>query len=401
MGKVLIIGAGGVATVAAVKVAKNSDVFDEIMIASRTESKCKAIAQRIADMGLRNDIRTAQVDADDVEQLVRLFNDFKPELVMNLALPYQDLTIMEACLQTGCHYLDTANYEPKDEAHFEYSWQWAYRERFEQAGLCAILGCGFDPGVTSIFTAYAAKHHFDEIHYLDIVDCNAGDHGKAFATNFNPEINIREITQKGRYWENGKWVETEPLEIHRPLTYPGIGPRESYLLHHEEIESLVINFPTIKRARFWMTFGQEYLTHLRVIQNIGMDSIVPINYEGHMIQPLQFLKAVLPNPQDLGENYEGETSIGCRIRGVKDGKERTYYVYNNCSHQAAYDETGMQGVSYTTGVPACIGARLFMEGKWRKPGVHNVEEFDPDPFMEELNKQGLPWHEIHDGDLEL
>ena len=392
MGKVLIIGAGGVATVAAVKVAKNSDVFDEIMIASRTESKCKAIAQRIADMGLRNDIRTAQVDADDVEQLVRLFNDFKPELVMNLALPYQDLTIMEACLQTGCHYLDTANYEPKDEAHFEYSWQWAYRERFEQAGLCAILGCGFDPGVTSIFTAYAAKHYFDEIHYLDIVDCNAGDHGKAFATNFNPEINIREITQKGLYWENGKWVETEPLEIHQPLTYPNIGPRESYLLHHEEIESLVINFPTIKRARFWMTFGQEYLTHLRVIQNIGMDSIVPINYEGHMIQPLQFLKAVLPNPQDLGENYEGETSIGCRIRGVKDGKEHTYYVYNNCSHQAAYDETGMQGVSYTTGVPACIGARLFMEGKWRKPGVHNVEEFDPDPFMEELNKQGLPWH---------
>ena len=401
MGKVLIIGAGGVATVAAVKVAKNSDVFDEIMIASRTESKCKAIAQRIADMGLRNDIRTAQVDADDVEQLVRLFNDFKPELVMNLALPYQDLTIMEACLQTGCHYLDTANYEPKDEAHFEYSWQWAYRERFEQAGLCAILGCGFDPGVTSIFTAYAAKHYFDEIHYLDIVDCNAGDHGKAFATNFNPEINIREITQKGLYWENGKWVETEPLEIHQPLTYPNIGPRESYLLHHEEIESLVINFPTIKRARFWMTFGQEYLTHLRVIQNIGMDSIVPINYEGHMIQPLQFLKAVLPNPQDLGENYEGETSIGCRIRGVKDGKEHTYYVYNNCSHQAAYDETGMQGVSYTTGVPACIGARLFMEGKWRKPGVHNVEEFNPDPFMEELNKQGLPWHEIHDGDLEL
>ena len=401
MGKVLIIGAGGVATVAAVKVAKNSDVFDEIMIASRTESKCKAIAQRIADMGLRNDIRTAQVDADDVEQLVRLFNDFKPELVMNLALPYQDLTIMEACLQTGCHYLDTANYEPKDEAHFEYSWQWAYRERFEQTGLCAILGCGFDPGVTSIFTAYAAKHHFDEIHYLDIVDCNAGARGKAFATNFNPEINIREITQKGLYWENGKWVETEPLEIHQPLTYPNIGPRESYLLHHEEIESLVINFPTIKRARFWMTFGQEYLTHLRVIQNIGMDSIVPINYEGHMIQPLQFLKAVLPNPQDLGENYEGETSIGCRIRGVKDGKEHTYYVYNNCSHQAAYDETGMQGVSYTTGVPACIGARLFMEGKWRKPGVHNVEEFDPDPFMEELNKQGLPWHEIHDGDLEL
>ena len=401
MGKVLIIGAGGVATVAAVKVAKNSDVFDEIMIASRTKSKCDAIAKRIADMGLRNDIKTAQVDADEVPQLVALFNEFRPDLVMNLALPYQDLTIMEACLQAGCNYLDTANYEPKDEAHFEYSWQWAFRERFEKAGLCAILGCGFDPGVTSIYTAYAAKHHFDEIHYLDIVDCNAGDHGKAFATNFNPEINIREITQKGLYWENGKWVETEPLEIHQPLTYPNIGPRESYLLHHEEIESLVINFPTIKRARFWMTFGQEYLTHLRVIQNIGMDSIVPINYEGHMIQPLQFLKAVLPNPQDLGENYEGETSIGCRIRGVKNGEEHTYYVYNNCSHQAAYDETGMQGVSYTTGVPACIGARLFMQGVWSKPGVHNVEEFDPDPFMDELNKQGLPWHEIHDGDLEL
>ncbi|MCF0236229.1 MAG: saccharopine dehydrogenase family protein [Bacteroidaceae bacterium] len=401
MGKLLIIGAGGVATVAAVKVAKNSDVFDEIMVASRTKSKCDAIAKRIADMGLRNDIKTAQVDADEIPQLVALFNEFKPDLVMNLALPYQDLTIMEACLEAGCNYMDTANYEPKDKAHFEYSWQWAYRERFEKAGLCAILGCGFDPGVTSIFTAYAAKHHFDEIHYLDIVDCNAGDHGKAFATNFNPEINIREITQKGMYWENGQWVETEPLEIHQPLTYPNIGPRESYLLHHEEIESLVINFPTIKRARFWMTFGQEYLTHLRVIQNIGMDSIVPINYEGHMIQPLQFLKAVLPNPQDLGENYEGETSIGCRIRGIKDGEERTYYVYNNCSHQAAYDETGMQGVSYTTGVPACIGARLFMLGVWNKPGVHNVEEFDPDPFMEELNKQGLPWHEIHGGDLEL
>ena len=397
MGKVLIIGAGGVATVAAVKVAKNSDVFSEIMIASRTKSKCDDIVRRIGDPS----IRTAQVDADNVSELVALLNDFKPELVMNLALPYQDLTIMEACLQCGANYLDTANYEPKDVAHFEYSWQWAYRERFEQAGLTAILGCGFDPGVTSIFTAYAAKHHFDEIQYLDIVDCNAGNHHKAFATNFNPEINIREITQKGQYWENGQWVETEPLEIHQPLTYPNIGPRESYLLHHEEIESLVINFPSIKRARFWMTFGQEYLTHLRVIQNIGMASIEPIEYQGQKIVPLQFLKAVLPNPQDLGENYEGETSIGCRIRGMKDGKERTYYVYNNCSHQAAYEETGMQGVSYTTGVPACIGARLFMQGVWRKPGVRNVEEFDPDPFMDELNKQGLPWHEIFDGDLEL
>ena len=397
MGKVLIIGAGGVATVAAHKVAQNADVFTDIMIASRTKSKCDAIVKAIGNPA----IQTAQVDADDVDQLVQLFESFRPDLVMNLALPYQDLTIMEACLRTGVSYLDTANYEPKDEAHFEYSWQWAYRERFEQAGLTAILGCGFDPGVTSIFTAYAAKHYFDEIQYLDIVDCNAGDHHKAFATNFNPEINIREITQKGLYWQDGKWVETEPLEIHRPLTYPNIGLRESYLLHHEEIESLVKNYPSIRRARFWMTFGQEYLTHLRVIQNIGMASIKPINYNGMEIVPLQFLKAVLPNPQDLGENYDGETSIGCRIRGLKDGKEHTYYVYNNCSHRAAYEETGMQGVSYTTGVPATIGARLFMLGQWKRPGVWNVEEFDPDPFMDELNKQGLPWHEIHDGDLEF
>lgn len=397
MGKVLIIGAGGVATVAAHKVAQNADVFTEIMIASRTRSKCDAIVDAIGNKA----IKTAQVDADDVEQLVALFESFRPDIVMNLALPYQDLTIMEACLRTGVNYLDTANYEPKDEAHFEYSWQWAYKDRFEKAGLTAILGCGFDPGVTSVYTAYAAKHYFDEIQYLDIVDCNAGDHHKAFATNFNPEINIREITQKGLYWEDGKWIETEPLEIHRPLTYPNIGPRESYLLHHEELESLVKNYPTIKRARFWMTFGQEYLTHLRVIQNIGMASIKPINYNGMEIVPLQFLKAVLPNPQDLGENYEGETSIGCRIRGLKDGKELTYYVYNNCSHRAAYEETGMQGVSYTTGVPAMIGAMMFLKGIWKKPGVYNVEEFDPDPFMEQLNKQGLPWHEVFNGDIEL
>ena len=413
MGKVLIIGAGGVASVAAHKVAQNSDVFTDIMIASRTESKCKALAKAIEDKGLvpAGSIKTAQVDADNVPELVALFNAYKPDLVMNLALPYQDLTIMEACLQSGVSYLDTANYEPKDEAHFEYSWQWAFKERFEQAGLTAILGCGFDPGVTSIYTAYAAKHHFDEIQYLDIVDCNAGDHHKAFATNFNPEINIREITQKGLYWEDGKWVETAPLEIHKPLNYPEIGLKESYLLHHEEIESLVKNYPTIKRARFWMTFGEQYLKHLDVIQNIGMSRIDEIEYTAEAadgsgpvkvkIVPLQFLKAVLPNPQDLGENYEGQTSIGCRIRGIKDGKERTYYVYNNCSHRAAYEETGMQGVSYTTGVPAMIGAMMFMKGIWKRPGVWNVEEFDPDPFMEQLNKQGLPWHEIFDGDLEL
>lgn len=397
MGRVLIIGAGGVATVAAHKVAKNADVFSDIMIASRTQSKCDDIVRAIGNPK----IKTAHVDADNIDELVRLFDEFKPDLVMNLALPYQDLTIMEACLRHGCSYLDTANYEPKDEAHFEYSWQWAYKERFEAAGLTAILGCGFDPGVTSIFTAYAAKHHFDEIQYLDIVDCNAGDHHKAFATNFNPEINIREITQKGLFWEDGQWRETEPLEIHKTLNYPNVGPKESYLLHHEELESLVKNYPTIRRARFWMTFDQEYLTHLRVIQNIGMASIKPINYNGMEIVPLQFLKAVLPNPQELGENYEGETSIGCRIRGLKDGKEQTYYIYNNCSHQAAYEETGMQGVSYTTGVPACIGARLFMLGEWKRPGVWNVEEFDPDNFMAELNKQGLPWHEIFNQDLEL
>lgn len=397
MGKVLMIGAGGVATVAAFKINSNADVFTDFMIASRRKEKCDEIVKAVGNPN----IKTAQVDADDVEQLKALFNDYKPELVVNLALPYQDLTIMEACLACGVNYLDTANYEPKDEAHFEYSWQWAYKDKFEKAGLTAILGCGFDPGVSGIYTAYAAKHHFDEIHYLDIVDCNAGDHHKAFATNFNPEINIREITQKGLYYKDGKWIETEPLEIHKPLTYPNIGARESYLLHHEELESLVKNYPTIKQARFWMTFGEEYLTHLRVIQNIGMARIDPIDYNGQQIVPLQFLKAVLPNPQELGENYEGETSIGCRIRGIKDGKERTYYVYNNCKHQDAYKETGMQGVSYTTGVPAMIGAMMFFKGLWRKPGVWNVEDFDPDPFMEELNRQGLPWTEVFDGDLEL
>lgn len=396
----MIIGAGGVGTVVANKVAQNSDVFTDIMLASRTKSKCDAIAKDVKKRtGVT--IKTAQVDADNVPELVSLFNEFKPEIVINVALPYQDLTIMDACLEAGVNYLDTANYEPKDEAKFEYKWQWAYKDRFEKAGLTAILGCGFDPGVTSIFTAHAAKHHFDEIHYLDIVDCNAGDHGKAFATNFNPEINIREVTQKGKYWEDGKWVETEPHEIHKTLNYPEIGPKESYLIYHEELESLVKNYPSIKRARFWMTFGEEYLTHLRVIQNIGMARIDEVEYNGQKIVPIQFLKAVLPDPGELGENYKGQTSIGCRIRGIKDGKERTYYIYNNCSHEAAYKETGAQGVSYTTGVPATIGAMMFLKGLWKKPGVYNVEEFDPDPFMEQLNKQGLPWHELFDIDLEL
>ena len=400
MGKVLIIGAGGVGTVVVNKVAQNPDVFTEIMLASRTKSKCDVIA---ADVKRRFgvEIKTAQVDADNVPELVTLLNAYKPELLVNVALPYQDLTIMDACLEAGVNYLDTANYEPKDEAHFEYSWQWAYKDKFEKAGLTAILGCGFDPGVTSIYTAYAAKHHFDEIQYLDIVDCNAGDHGKAFATNFNPEINIREVSQRGKYWENGQWVETEPHEIHKPLNYPEVGPKESYVIYHEELESLVKNFPTIKRARFWMTFGQEYLTHLRVIQNIGMARIDEVDYNGQKIVPIQFLKAVLPNPGDLGENYTGQTSIGCRIKGLKNGKEVTYYVYNNCSHEAAYKETGAQGVSYTTGVPAMIGAMMFFKGEWRKAGVYNVEEFNPDPFMEQLNIHGLPWHELHNIDLEL
>ena len=397
MGRVLIIGAGGVGTVVAFKVARNSDVFTDVMLASRTKSKCDDIATAIGG----DRVKTAQVDADKKEELVALFNDFKPDIVINVALPYQDLTIMDACLECGVNYLDTANYEPLDEAKFEYKWQWAYQERFKEAGLTAILGCGFDPGVTGVYTAYAAKHHFDEMHYLDIIDCNAGDHGKAFATNFNPEINIREVTQKGKYWENGQWVMTEPHEIHQPITYPGIGAKESYLIYHEELESLVKNFPTLKRARFWMTFGQEYLTHLRVIQNIGMARIDPVIYNGVEIVPIQFLKAVLPNPGELGENYTGETSIGCRVKGIKDGKEKTYYIYNNCSHQEAYKETGMQAVSYTTGVPAAIGAMMFLKGLWKKPGVFNVEQFDPDPFMAALNEQGLPWNERFDINLEL
>ena len=367
------------------------------MLASRTKAKCDAIAAAIGG----DRVKTAQVDADNVADLCELFRAFKPDIVVNVALPYQDLTIMDACLECGVNYLDTANYEPKDEAHFEYSWQWAYQERFKEKGLTAILGCGFDPGVTAIFTAYAAKHHFDEIHYLDIVDCNAGNHGMAFATNFNPEINIREVTQKGRYYENGKWVVTEPHEIHKPLHYPEIGERESYVIYHEELESLVKNYPTIKRARFWMTFGQEYLTHLRVIQNIGMARIDPIIYNGVEIVPIQFLKAVLPDPKSLGANYHGQTSIGCRSRGIKDGKERTYYIYNNCDHEKAFQETGTQAVSFTTGVPAALGASMWAKGLWRGAGVFNVEEFDPDPFLAELGPQGLPWVEKFDVDLEV
>jgi saccharopine dehydrogenase (NAD+, L-lysine-forming) len=400
MSKVLIIGAGGVGQVVVHKCAQHPEVFSEIMLASRTKSKCDKIAAGIeAQYGVK--IKTAKIDAEDVPALVKLLRRFKPKMVINVALPYQDLTIMDACLEAGVHYLDTANYEPKELAKFEYSWQWAYQDRFKQAGLMAVLGCGFDPGVTNIYTAYAAKHHFDQIHYLDIVDANAGSHGKAFATNFNPEINIREITQNGRYYENGEWIEIPPHSLMKPLNYPEIGPKNSYVIFHEELESLVKHFPTLKRARFWMTFGDEYLTHLRVIQNIGMAGIEPVLFKGKKIVPLEFLKAVLPNPGDLGENYTGFTSIGCRIKGVKNGQEKTYYVYNNCSHKAAYEETGTQGVSYTTGVPAMIGAMMMLTGEWQGAGVWNVEQLNPDPFMAKLNEYGLPWHEQHGIDLEV
>ncbi|MCB9613157.1 MAG: saccharopine dehydrogenase family protein [Sandaracinus sp.] len=392
MSNILIVGAGGVGGVVTHKCALNSDVFSRITLASRTKSKCDRIAAEVKEMhGV--EVATASVDADQVSEMAALIRDVKPDMVLNVALPYQDLPIMDACLETGVHYLDTANYEPKDVAKFEYSWQWAYRERFEKAGLMALLGCGFDPGVTGVFTAYAAKHHFDTLEYLDIVDCNAGNHGKAFATNFNPEINIREITQPGRFWLNGEWVEIPAMSQHKPIDYPEIGPRESYVLYHEELESLVKNFPSLKRARFWMTFGQEYLTHLRVLENVGMTSIQPITYQGVEIVPLQFLKAVLPPPEELGENYTGQTSIGCQIKGKKDGQDKTYYVYNNCDHAACWREVRSQAVSYTTGVPAMIGAKMMMTDTWKRPGVFNVEEFDPDPFMKELMTQGLPWVE--------
>ena len=391
MGKCLIIGCGGVASVAIHKCCQNSKVFTEIMIASRTKSKCDALKAKLD--GGETTIHTAQVDADDVEQLITLINDFKPDVVLNLALPYQDLHIMDACLATKTHYIDTANYEPEDTAHFEYSWQWAYKERFEKAGITALLGSGFDPGVTSVFSAYAMKHQFDEINYIDILDANAGDHGYPFATNFNPEINIREVSAKGSYWENGKWIETEPMEIKRVYNFPQLGEKDMYLLHHEELESLALNIKGIKRIRFFMTFGQSYLTHLKCLENVGMTSIKPIEFEGKQIIPLQFLKAVLPDPASLGPRTKGKTNIGCIFQGKKDGKDKTYYLYNVCDHQECYKEVESQAISYTTGVPAMIGAMLVMTGVWQKPGVHNMEEFDPDPFMEALNKWGLPWIE--------
>jgi saccharopine dehydrogenase (NAD+, L-lysine-forming) len=387
----MIIGCGGVASVAIHKCCQNSDVFEEIMIASRTKSKCDALKEKLG--GGKTKIQTAKVDADNVDELVALIEDFKPDVVLNLALPYQDLTIMEACLKTKTNYVDTANYEPPETAKFEYSWQWAYKEKFEKAGVCALLGSGFDPGVTSVFSAYAQKHQFDEISEIDILDANGGDHGYPFATNFNPEINIREVTAKGSYWENGHWVETEPMEIKREYSFDQIGKKDMYLLHHEEIESLALHIKGVKRIRFFMTFGQSYLTHLKCLEDVGMTSIKPILYEGREIIPLQFLKAVLPDPASLGPRTKGKTNIGCIFKGKKDGKEKTYYLYNVCDHQECYREVGSQAISYTTGVPAMIGAMLVMTGKWRKPGVWNMEQFDPDPFMDALNKWGLPWVE--------
>ncbi len=386
MSKVLIIGAGGVGGVAAHKCALLPEVFAEICLASRTLSKCAEIQAQ-----LPRAIEIAQVDADNPQETIALIQTCKPQLVMNLALPYQDLTIMEACLATGVDYLDTANYEPPDEARFAYHWQWDLHERFKNQGLMALLGSGFDPGVTNVFCAYAKKHHFDEIHQIDIMDCNAGDHGQPFATNFNPEINIREVTQRGKYWENGEWREVAPMSVKHTFDFPEIGPRTMYLLYHEELESLVKHLPGLKRIRFWMTFGEEYLTHLRVLQNVGLTRIDPVKFEGQEIVPLKFLKALLPEPSSLGENYQGKTNIGCMFQGLKDGKPKSLYIYNVCDHAACYQEVKAQAVSYTTGVPAMIGAMLMLKGIWRGQGVFNMEEFDPDPFMEQLNIHGLPW----------
>lgn len=400
MGRALIIGAGGVAGVAIHKCCQNSEVFNEICIASRTKSKCDAIKEqcerRYGTQEGSTKITTAQVNADNVPELVELINSYKPDVVLNLALPYQDLTIMDACLETKTHYVDTANYEHEDTAKFEYSWQWAYREKFEKAGITALLGSGFDPGVTGVFSAYAMKHQFDEINYIDILDCNGGDHGYPFATNFNPEINIREVSANGSYWEDGHWVETKPMEIKRVYNFDQVGEKDMYLLHHEELESLGININGIKRIRFFMTFGQSYLTHLKCLEDVGMTSIEPIEFEGKQIVPLQFLKAVLPDPASLGPRTVGKTNIGCIFQGKKDGKYKKYYLYNVCDHQECYKEVGSQAISYTTGVPAMIGAMMVMTGRWNTPGVHNIEEFDPDPFMEALNKWGLPWKEDFD-----
>lgn len=387
MTNLLIIGAGAAGSVVAQKCAMNREVFKNIHLASRTLSKCEKV-QKLC----KTPITVSELDADNVADTVALIKQVKPDLVINMALPYQDLAIMDACLETGVHYMDTANYEPKDVAKFEYHWQWAYQDRFKEKNLSAILGIGFDPGVTNVFTAYANKHLFDEIHYLDIIDCNAGDHGKAFATNFNPEINLREVSQDGKYWENGEWVPVPALSISEMIDFPEVGPKKAYVIYHEELESLVKNIPHLKRARFWMTFGDEYIKHLDVLKNIGMTRIDPVEHQGMKIIPMEFLKTLLPEPSSLAENYHGKTSIGCVMEGIKDGQKKRYIVYNVCDHELTNNEVKAQAVSYTTGVPAATAAILFAKGIWGGAGVYNVEQFDPDPFLEELSKQGLPWH---------
>lgn len=409
MSRLLIIGCGGVAQVAIKKCCQNSDVFTEICIASRTKSKCDAVKEEV-DKWTKTKVTTAQVDADKSEEVAALIKSYKPDAVLNVALPYQDLSIMDACVECKVSYIDTANYEAEDTndpawrkvyeerckrlgftAYFDYSWQWAYEEKFKEVGITALLGSGFDPGVTSVFSAYALKHYFDEIDTIDILDCNGGDHGYPFATNFNPEINLREVSAPGSYWENGKWIEVEPMSIKREYDFPQVGMKDMYLLHHEEIESLAKNIPGIKRIRFFMTFGQSYLTHMKCLENVGMLSTEPIEFEGKQIVPIQFLKALLPDPASLGPRTVGKTNIGCIFHGKKDGKEKTIYIYNVCDHQECYKEVGSQAISYTTGVPAMIGAMMLVTGTWSGAGVFNIEEFDPDPYMDALNKWGLPW----------
>ena len=417
MARLLIIGCGGVASVAISKCCQNSDVFEEIMIASRTVKKCEDMKEKLQST-TKTVIKTAQIDADDVAALTALIKDYAPDAVLNVALPYQDLTIMDACIAAGVDYIDTANYEPEDiddpewravydkrckelgfSAYFDYSWQWAYEDKFKEAGLTALLGTGFDPGVTSVFAAYAKKHYFDEIHTIDILDCNGGDHGYPFATNFNPEINLREVSAPGSYMENGKWIEIPAMSIKREYDFDGVGMKDMYLLHHEAIEALGRNMPEVKRIRFFMTFGESYLTHMKCLENVGMLSTTPIEYEGQQIVPIQFLKALLPDPASLGPRTVGKTNIGCIFTGIKDGKERSIYIYNICDHQECYKEVGSQAISYTTGVPAMIGAMLVVTGQWKKPGVFTTDEFDPDPYMEALNKWGLPWKVVENPKL--
>ena len=393
MSKVIIIGAGGVGNVVAHKCAQSSNIFSEIVLASRTLSKCEAIAQSVLKKTGRT-IKTYALDADDVASTSEFLKAEKPDLVINVALPYQDLALMDACLEAKVDYLDTANYEPPNEAKFEYKWQWAYQDRFKEAGLTALLGSGFDPGVTNVFCAYAQKHLFDSIETIDILDANAGDHGYHFATNFNPEINIREITQNGRYWKEGQWIEVEAMSVHQKYDFPVVGKQDAYLLYHEEMESLSKNIPNLKQIRFWMTFSEKYLTHLKVLENIGMTSIKPIEIKGQSIQPIEFLKAVLPDPASLGPRTKGKTCIGCDITGIKDGRKKRIFIYNVCDHESSYQEVGSQAISFTTGVPARIGAEMILSQAWKQAGVWNMEQMNPDPFMEALNTNGLPWQVI-------